>query len=76
MSTGDVVLVVSRHLWLFGDGDDPGRWDEKLTAVCTWCGAPFEVPEAWVGQEIRCPRPDCAKRLHLNPFVCDPSGDR
>jgi len=27
------------RLWRFGKGDDPGHWDDRLTAVCKWHGA-------------------------------------
>ena len=74
-------LVTATRLWRYGAAAGPGRWDDQLSVVCSWCGNAFPVdPPAVAGTgiptstaaDIRCPARDCGQPLRLNPFVCDP----
>ncbi|MBN2449284.1 MAG: hypothetical protein JXR77_02780, partial [Lentisphaeria bacterium] len=73
-------LVTPVRLWLFGavrvQGDGnvvpaPGRGDDRLTVLCSWCGRRFPVRDDTVGRQIPCPLESCGKPLQINPFVVD-----
>jgi hypothetical protein len=31
------AIITGVRLWLFGSEDSRGTWDERVTAVCSWC---------------------------------------
>jgi len=53
--SGDIVLIAPQNfpmdapvttamrLWIFGEGDSQGRWQDESTALCPWCGTRFTV---------------------------------
>lgn len=51
--------------------EHPGRWDDRLTALCSWCGRRFPIRDDMPGQQVACPLDACDKPLQLNPFVVD-----
>lgn len=79
VTSGPPILTPAR-LWHFGEirtqADNnviaaPGRWDDRLTVLCPWCGRRCPVRDDMVGQQIACPMQSCGKALQLNPFVVD-----
>jgi WD40 repeat protein len=62
-------IITAVRLWHFGDNGAPGRWDERLTALCLCCGQRFPVRDDMLGQQIACPLESCGKPLQMNPFV-------
>ncbi len=54
---------------LVSEKERPVRWDERLSALCPWCGRRFPAGDGMLGRQIACPLDACGKQLQLNPFV-------
>jgi hypothetical protein len=64
-------IITAVRLWHFGDNGAPGHWNDRLTALCPWCGRRFPVGDGLLGRQIACPLDACGKPLQLNAFVVD-----
>lgn len=54
---GEVILLSSLNfpmespvatpvrIWLHGENENDGHWDDNITAVCQWCGQRFPVAD-------------------------------
>jgi len=63
------AMTTAVRLWLFGDATAKGCWDDKLTALCPWCGRRFVVDDNMPGEQVSCLFNDCAKPIVLNQFI-------
>ncbi|MFC1762830.1 WD40 repeat domain-containing protein [Planctomycetota bacterium] len=65
------ACVSAKRLWLFNRRSTEGGWDNHLTAVCYYCGRPFEVKMTMAGEDFICPDEECGKKLHINKMYWD-----
>jgi WD40 repeat protein len=65
-------IITPVRLWLFGDNNASGRWDDHLTCRCVHCCKRFEAPPVKPGHEPHLEKcPHCNGILMINPFVAD-----
>jgi len=41
----ETPLVTPLRLWLHGESEGTGRWDDSITTTCLWCGQRFPVAD-------------------------------
>jgi len=64
----DPPLITALRFWHFGDNGTAGRWDDRLAALCPWCGRRFPVGD---DSRLLANCPHCAKPLNFNPFFVE-----